>query len=41
MPGRADYLVERNGFETEISLAVVPRTQSKTPVPRLEQLKRQ
>ncbi len=29
MPGRA----ERDGFEPEISLAVLPRTQSETPVP--------
>ncbi len=33
MPGRADYLVERDGFEPPICLAVLPRTQSETPVP--------
>jgi hypothetical protein len=26
MPGRADYLVERDGFEPEISLAVLPNS---------------
>src|SRR5208282_4055612 len=31
MPGRADFLVERDGFEPEISLTVLPRTQSETP----------
>ena len=28
---RADYLVERDGFEPEISLAVLPNTQSELP----------
>ena len=27
------YLAERDGFEPEISLAVLPSTQSETPVP--------
>jgi hypothetical protein len=30
---RRDCAVERDGFEPEISLAVLPRTQSETPVP--------
>ncbi len=28
-----DWMAERDGFEPEISLAVLPRTQSETPVP--------
>jgi len=39
MSGRTDFLVERDGFEPEISLTVLPRTQSETPVRRLEQVK--
>jgi hypothetical protein len=38
MPGRADCLVERDGFEPEISLAVLPRTQPESLVRRLLRL---
>ena len=41
MPGRADFLVERGEFEPEVSLAVLPRTQSYRCLLRLERLKGQ
>ena len=34
-PVRCDWVVERDGFEPEVSLAVLPTTQSETPVPKI------